>query len=220
MNMSKMGSKHVQNAVKKFYDDAVLEFEDGIIGPKVWSFLFAAAGISTGPGWILKNVPTTDLLKKIPKKEGEIVITTVKSVNNVSVNGLFWGKLEVPFQNNLPMNGISWRRYLQTGFAHERGVFIGNPSGIALGLNHDEQKTCLGENDFIPFLGLQIIPEAVHFLLRGEFLNKNHAVKCHSIIGKHVMVGGGDSSLKIYSEGIHPSRIALGKMRKVFIEYL
>ncbi len=220
MNMSKMGSKNVQNAVKKTYEDALREFEDGIIGQDVWSFLFTAAGLPIPPGLVKKTLPHSQDLKGIKRENGEMIITTIGNIKNgISINGLFWGRLGVSFKNNFSIDGPSWRRYLQTGFAHEVGIFVGNPAGVGKGLDLTIHRgTLLGDDHFVPFSGLQVIPESVHYLLKGEFLNKNHVVLCNDVFRKNVMIGGGDSHLKMYDKGVCPHVVSLGKMRKVFID--
>ena len=214
------GSKYVSNIMLQKKESAIYEFQNGIIGPKVWQYLFSKAGISIPVGWF-STIPSTESLERIERSEGEMVIICINKIERIKVNGFFWGNLGVSFnfkQNfSTSTNGLSVNvnQYLQRGFGVENGVYVGNPSGIFLG-NVEAQKESL-DHDSIPLVGLQIVPEVVHYVLFGKFLNPNHFVRCHCFFKNNVFVGGGDKAIRIVDSGIHPTRIALGSMRRVYV---
>ncbi len=214
---TRKGSAHVSNIALQQKENAIEEFQSGVIGPKVWQYLFSQAGISVPFGWF-STVPSSESLKKVERSAEEMTILAVGCVNRFKIDGFFWGNLGISFKQNFLTNGFSPNQYLQKGFGVEDGIYVGNPNGISLGDHPEIQKTSLGPDSFVPFVGLQMIPEAVHRVLFDKFLNPNHVVRCHCVLKNTVLVGGGDKEIRIVQSGIHASRIALGSMRRVFIE--
>lgn len=215
---TRKGSSGISNIVLQKKEDAIDEFQSGVIGPKVWSYLFLESGFSVPTGWT-SLIPSTESLKNIEHAKEEMVILGINKINRFKIDGFFWGNLGVAFKHDLSEN-FSSGQYLQKGLGIEEGVYVGNPNGISLGDNLKTQKTSLGPNSFIPFMGLQMIPEAVHYILFDKFLNPNHMVRCHCALNlkKSVLVGGGDKAIRIIESGVSSKRIALGCMRRVFVE--
>ena len=216
---TRRGSRGVSNALLQQKNNAIAEFNEGVIGLQVWKYLFMCAGVSYPVGWE-SFFPSSESLRKVGRSKGEMVILSLQKIGSFKLNGLFWGNLGVTFKTDFSSNGFSLNQYLQMGMGIEEGVYIGNPSGVMLGEKAEVQKKAiLDQGDaFIPFVGLQIIPEAVHRVLFDRFLNPNHVVRCNCPIKNNVLVGGGDSSIRIVDSGIHYSKVSLGCMKRVFIE--
>ena len=215
---TKKGSVGVSNIVLQKKEDAIEEFKNGIIGPKTWNYLFLESGFSVPMGWA-STVPSMESLKGVERSKGEMVILGINKINKFKIDGFFWGNLGVAFKHDLSDN-FSSNQYLQRGLGVEDGVYVGNPNGILLGDHLEIQKTSLQPDSFIPFMGLQMIPEAVHYILFDKFLNPNHMVRCHCALNlkKHVLVGGGDKAIRIVESGVPAKKIALGSMRRVYVE--
>ncbi|MFA7201511.1 MAG: hypothetical protein WC099_00680 [Candidatus Paceibacterota bacterium] len=212
MNKGKNCTQKVLQLKKK----AQLEFKEGIIGPHTWELLFLQAEISI-PDNFLSTIPSTESLKNVKRSSEEMVLIGLNKVGSVQINGLFWEKLGVSFKNDLTSNDFDFNKFLQVGFCVEEGVYIAKPSGVSLGKKPLEQKQDLEEDSFVPFMGLQIIPEAVHKNLFDKFLNRNHMVRCNSVYKNTVLVGGGDHVIRLADTGIHPSRVSLGMAKRVYV---
>lgn len=216
---TKKGSNGISNVLLQQKEDAMNEFKSGVIGPKVWKYLLVHTGVSLPLGWE-SFLPSSESLQNVERSEGEMVILSLQKVGRSKLNGFFWGNLGITFKTDFSSNGFSLNQYLQMGMGVEEGVYVGNPSGFMLGEKPTLQKQAVLDkgDSFVPFVGLQVIPEAVHRVLFDRFLNPNHVVRCNCPIKNSVLVGGGDSSIRIVDSGIPSSKIALGCMRRVFVE--
>jgi len=196
------------------------EFDEGIIGPRVWEHLIREVNFSEKDVMVfLKSIPPTEELRNL-KKEGEVVVCIPESIHGCNISVNFWEKFGFGFIHNSGIAKFSWDEYATQKLC-SGGIYVGNPRGIAEGKELAEQIHLLPDGYTMATPGVQMSIDIIHFLMGRGFINIDRTVRCACDTLGVASIGGGNNAtktLRVYKDSYRPNNMAsLSCFKKVLI---